>query len=33
LTRFYDTDGNEVPLVRGRIFIQVVPTGTDVTYK
>jgi hypothetical protein len=33
LTRFYDADGNEVPLVRGRIFIQVVPTGTDVTYK
>ena len=24
--------GTEVPLVRGRIFIQVVPTGTDVSY-
>jgi hypothetical protein len=33
LTRFFDADGNEVPLVRGRIFIQVVPTGTNVTYK
>jgi hypothetical protein len=33
LTRFFDGDGNEIPLVRGRIFIQVVPTGTDVTFK
>ena len=32
LTRFYDTSGKEVTLVRGRIFIQVVPTGTKVTY-
>ena len=32
LTRFYDAAGNEISLVRGRIFIQVVPTGTKVTY-
>jgi hypothetical protein len=32
LTRFFDAQGAEVPLVRGRIFIQVVPTGTKVTY-
>jgi hypothetical protein len=32
LTRFYDKAGNEISLVRGRIFIQVVPTGTKVTY-
>ena len=31
LTRFYDAAGTEIPLVRGRIFIQVVPTGTRVT--
>ncbi len=33
LTRFYDASGKEVPLVRGRIFVQVVPTGTNVTWK
>ncbi|HEX8940322.1 MAG TPA: DUF3048 C-terminal domain-containing protein, partial [Candidatus Limnocylindrales bacterium] len=33
LTRFYDSAGVEVPLVRGRIFIQVVPTGTNVAWK
>ena len=32
LTRLYDSAGQEIPLVRGRIFIQVVPTGTNVTY-
>ena len=32
LTRFYDTSGVEITLVRGRIFIQVVPTGTEVTW-
>jgi hypothetical protein len=32
LTRFYDASGNEIPLVRGRIFIQSVPTSTKVTY-
>lgn len=32
LTRFYDAAGTEVSLVRGQIFIQVVPTGTKVTY-
>ena len=33
VTRFYDASGKEIPLVRGRIFIQVVPIGTRVTYK
>jgi Protein of unknown function (DUF3048) N-terminal domain/Protein of unknown function (DUF3048) C-terminal domain len=33
LTRFYDASGNEIPLVRGEIFIQSVPPGTAVTYK
>lgn len=33
LTRFYDKTGTEISLVRGRIFIQVVATGTKVTYK
>jgi hypothetical protein len=33
LTRLYDSSGNEIPLVRGEIFIQCVPTGTAVTYK
>jgi hypothetical protein len=32
LTRLYDSAGNEISLVRGRIFIQVVATGTKVTY-
>lgn len=32
LTRFYDGSGTEIPLVRGRIFIQVVRTGTKVAY-
>lgn len=31
-TRLFDAaTGTEIPLVRGRTFIQVVPTGTDVT--
>jgi hypothetical protein len=33
LTRFYDSSGKEIPLVRGEIFMQVVPTGTTVTAK
>jgi hypothetical protein len=33
LTRFYDSSGNEIQLVRGEIFIQSVPIGTAVTYK
>jgi hypothetical protein len=33
LTRFYDGAGNEVTLVRGRIFIQVVQTGAKVRYE
>lgn len=33
VTRFYDAAGKEIPLVRGRTFFQVVPTGTKVTYK
>ena len=32
LTRFFDRAGKEITLVRGRIFIQVVATGTNVTY-
>jgi hypothetical protein len=31
LTRFYDSGGNEIPLVRGEIFLQSVPIGTAVT--
>lgn len=33
VTRFLDADGNEIPLVRGRTFIQVVPLTTKVTSK
>ena len=33
LTRFYDSAGNEISLVRGESFMQVVPTGTTVTAK
>ncbi len=32
LTRFYDVAGKEITLVRGPVFIQVVPTGAKVTY-
>jgi hypothetical protein len=32
LTRLYDSAGNEISLVRGRIFVQVVATGTKVTF-
>ena len=32
LTRFYDAAGDEIPLLRGRIFIQIVPVGTQLTY-
>lgn len=31
LTRLFDANGLEIALVRGRIFIQVVPTGTKVS--
>jgi hypothetical protein len=31
LTRLFDADGKEIALNRGRIFIQVVATGTNVT--
>jgi hypothetical protein len=33
LTRFFDADGKEIALVRGRIFIQVVSTVTNVKYE
>jgi len=33
LTRLVDANGNEIPLIRGRTFFQVVPTGTKVTHK
>jgi hypothetical protein len=32
LTRFFDSTGKEIQLVRGPIYIQVVPTGTSLTY-
>jgi hypothetical protein len=32
-TRLYDASGQEIPLVRGRTFIQSVPLGTKVTVK
>ena len=32
-TRLLDKDGKEIPLVRGRTFFQVVPTGTKVTHR
>jgi hypothetical protein len=32
LTRFFDASGTEIQLVRGPIFIQVVPTGTSLSY-
>lgn len=33
ITQFFGADGKQIPLVRGRTFFQVVPTGTKVTYK
>ena len=33
LTRFYDSSGNEIPFVRGEIFMESVPTGTEVLVK
>ena len=33
ITRLIGADGKEIPLVRGRTFFQVVPTGTKVNYK
>ena len=33
ITQVFGPDGKEIPLVRGRTFFQVVPTGTKVTYK
>jgi hypothetical protein len=33
LTRFLDSAGQEIPFVRGQIFMQVVPIGTKVTYQ
>ena len=32
-TRFFDADGKEISLVRGRTFIQSVPPGTKITVK
>lgn len=32
-TLLVDKDGNEIPLIRGRTFFQVVPTGTKVTHR
>jgi hypothetical protein len=33
LTRLVDDNGVEIPLIRGRTFFQVVPTGTKVTHR
>ena len=33
LTRFFDASGAEIQLLRGQVFVQVVPTGASVTYK
>jgi hypothetical protein len=33
LTRFYDSSGKEISLVRGQIYMQSVPVGTALTYK
>jgi hypothetical protein len=33
LTRLYDASGNEITLVRGETFIQVVVLKTKVSYK
>lgn len=33
ITSLLAADGTEIPLVRGRTFFQVVPTGTKVTYR
>jgi hypothetical protein len=31
LTRFYDSSGKEIPMLRGEIFIQSIPTTYKVT--
>ncbi|OGD62506.1 hypothetical protein A2160_00320, partial [Candidatus Beckwithbacteria bacterium RBG_13_42_9] len=31
-TRFYDANGKEIQFVRGKIWISVVPAGTEITY-
>lgn len=33
MLRFYGKDGNEIPVVRGKIWIEILPTGNDVDYK
>ena len=33
LTRFYDASGKEIPFVRGEIFMESIPTGTEVLVK
>lgn len=32
MMRFYDTSGEEVSLVRGQTFVEILPTGNDVSY-
>lgn len=32
LIRFYDENGKEVPVVRGQVFIEMLPVGNKVTY-
>ncbi len=31
-TQFYSSDGKEIKFVRGKIWIEILPTGTEVTY-
>ncbi len=33
MMRFYDEDDEEIPFVRGKIWIEILPTGNDVEYK
>ncbi|MCH7541458.1 DUF3048 domain-containing protein [Patescibacteria group bacterium] len=32
-TKFFDKKGNEIPLNRGRIWVEIVPSGSSVTFK
>lgn len=32
MIRFYDGAGKEVPLVRGQVFVHILPTGNEVSY-
>ena len=32
MIRFYDQSGQEVELTRGKVWVEVLPTGNNVTY-